>query len=196
MSHTGIQLWPDDELLELMRQGDRSAFEKIYNKYWSKIYISAYNLLRDRQTCEDLVQEVLVNLWVRRENLEVKNLNAFLYTAIRYKVFKVIRSGKVREDLFNEIETLIIPDNDTENSIAENDFNRFLEDCIATLPPKCREIFILSRKEQLSTKEIAERLGISAKTVENQITIALRKLRYNMGEFLFWYIVLMPLLWR
>ncbi len=196
MSHTGIQLWPDDELLELMRQGDRSAFERIYNKYWSKIYISAYNLLRDRQTCEDLVQEVLVNLWVRRESLEVKNLNAFLYTAIRYKVFKVIRSGKVREDLYDEIENLIIEDNDTENSIAENDFNRFLEESLTTLPPKCREIFILSRKEQLSTKEIAERLGISPKTVENQITIALRKLRENMGEFLFWYIVLMPLFWR
>ncbi|WP_353140586.1 sigma factor, partial [Pseudopedobacter sp.] len=133
MSHTGIQLWPDDELLELMRQGDRSAFERIYNKYWSKIYISAYNLLRDRQTCEDLVQEVLVNLWVRRESLEVKNLNAFLYTAIRYKVFKVIRSGKVREDLYDEIENLTIADNNTENSIAENDFNRFLEESLATL---------------------------------------------------------------
>lgn len=196
MSHTEIQLWPDDKLLMLMRQGDRGAFEKIYNKYWSKIYISAYNLLRDRQTCEDLVQEVLVNLWVRRESLEIKNLNAFLYTAVRYKVFKVIRSGKVREDLFDEIERIVIEDNNTENSIVENDYNRLLENSLGALPPKCREIFILSRKEQLSTKEIAERLGLSPKTVENQITIALRKLRNSMGEFLFWYIVLMPMFWK
>ncbi len=195
MVKTETYLWADHILLEDMRKGDRFAFEKIYNKYWSKLYISAYNVLRDRHTCEDLVQEVLVSLWVRRENLEVKNLDAFLYTAIRYKVFKVIKLGKVREDLFDEIEDLII-DNDTEDSIVKNDFNRYLEKNISALPNKCREIFVLSRKEQLSTKEIAERLGLSPKTVENQLTIALRKLRESMGEFLFWYLVLMPLLWK
>lgn len=190
-----MQLWPDDELLIQLKEGDRYAFEKIYNKYWSKLYISAYNLLRDRQACEDVVQEILVNLWVRREELEVKNLNAYLYSATRYKVFKIIKSGEVRVDLFEEVKDLII-DNETINSIVENDMNRYLDENISLLPNKCREIFLLSRKEQLSTKEIAERLGLSPKTVENQLTIALRKLRQSMGEFWFWYFVLMPLLWN
>ena len=195
MYPTERQLWSDDKLLEMLKAGDEFAFECIYNKYWSKLYISAYNLLRDRQACEDLIQEVLVSLWTRRETLSVDNLNAFLYMAVRYKVFKAIKAGLAREDLFDEISHIVIDDK-TQDDLAKNDFNRLLDAKIALLPPKCRQIFILSRKQQLSTKEIAERLNLSPKTVENQITIALKKLKSSMGEFLFWYLVLLPHLWN
>lgn len=183
------QLWPEEKLLELMRLGDQTAFKQIYNRYSSSLYLSAYNLLRDKQACEDVVQEVFVKLWIRREELKIVTLSAFLHTAVRYNVFTIIRAGKVRRGLFDEVEGLIIH-NETEETICEKDIHRFLDKNIAGLPEKCRQIFILSRREQLSTKEIAAKLGIAPKTVENQLTIAIRRLRMIMGsELLFWLLL-------
>lgn len=182
MSSLEVQLLSDEGLIALIRENDLAAFERIYNKYWSKLYLSAYNIIRDRQISEDITQEVLVNLWMKRTSLELNSLNAYLYTAVRYQVFNVIRSGKVRADRFNKLEELF-SSNGGEYLLSEKDINRLLEQGIAELPEKCRQIFIMSRKEHLSTKEIAERLGIAPKTVENQLTVALNRLRKTLGDF-------------
>ncbi|SEM85002.1 RNA polymerase sigma-70 factor, ECF subfamily [Mucilaginibacter gossypiicola] len=182
MNSPEVQLFSDDRLIGLIQENDLAAFEHIYNKYWSKLYLSAYNILRDRQVSEDITQEVLVNLWIKRTTLQVVSLNAYLYTAVRYQVFNVLRSGKVKAGLFNNLEELF-SNNGGEEILSEKEINRLLEQGIAELPDKCRQIFIMSRKEHLSTKEIAERLGISPKTVENQLTIALNRLRKTLGDF-------------
>ena len=182
MNSPEVQLFSDDRLIALIRENDLTAFEHIYNKYWSKLYLSAYNILRDRQVAEDITQEVLVNLWIKRTTLQITSLNAYLYTAVRYQVFNVLRSGKVKAGLFNTLEELFSK-NGGEEILSEKEINRLLEQGIAELPEKCRQIFIMSRKEHLSTKEIAERLGISPKTVENQLTIALNRLRKTLGDF-------------
>ncbi|HEX8021091.1 RNA polymerase sigma-70 factor [Mucilaginibacter sp.] len=182
MNSPEVQLLSDDRLIALIQENDIVAFERIYNKYWSKLYLSAYNILRDRQVSEDITQEVLVNLWMKRANLQLTSLNAYLYTAVRYQVFNIIRSGKVKADLFNRLEELFSK-NGGEEILSEKEINRLLEQGIAELPEKCRQIFIMSRREHLSTKEIAERLEISPKTVENQLTIALNRLRKTLGDF-------------
>jgi RNA polymerase sigma-70 factor (family 1) len=180
-----MEMWPDEKLLALLQGDDRAAFEQIYAKYWSKLYLSAFHLLGDRQASEDTVQEVLVSLWMRRSSLAIDSLSSFLYAAVRYQVFKVIRSGKIREDLFSQASTLSVS-NEAEGALAEKDIGRLLDKGIAELPEKCRQIFLLSRKENLSTKEIARWLGIAPKTVENQLTIALQRLRTALGDFLVW----------
>ncbi|QEM02731.1 RNA polymerase sigma-70 factor [Mucilaginibacter rubeus] len=182
MNSLEVQLMTDEDLIALIRENDLGAFERIYNKYWSKLYLSAYNIIRDRQVAEDVTQEVLVNLWMKRANLKLTSLNAYLYTSVRYQVFNVIRSGKVRADLFNKLEELF-SNNGGEELLSEKEINRLLEQGVAELPEKCRQIFIMSRKEHLSTKEIAERLGIAPKTVENQLTVALNRLRKTLGDF-------------
>ncbi|WP_413666667.1 RNA polymerase sigma-70 factor [Mucilaginibacter sp. Mucisp86] len=182
MNSPEVQLLSDDRLIALIQENDIVAFERIYNKYWSKLYLSAYNILRDRQVSEDITQEVLVNLWMKRANLQLTSLNAYLYTAVRYQVFNIIRSGKVKADLFNRLEELFSK-NGGEEILSEKEINRLLEQGVAELPEKCRQIFIMSRREHLSTKEIAERLEISPKTVENQLTIALNRLRKTLGDF-------------
>jgi RNA polymerase sigma-70 factor (ECF subfamily) len=182
MNSPEVQLLSDDRLIALIQENDIVAFERIYNKYWSKLYLSAYNILRDRQVSEDITQEVLVNLWMKRANLQLTSLNAYLYTAVRYQVFNIIRSGKVRADLFNRLEELFSK-NGGEEILSEKEINRLLEQGVAELPEKCRQIFIMSRREHLSTKEIAERLGIAPKTVENQLTVALNRLRKTLGDF-------------
>jgi RNA polymerase sigma-70 factor (ECF subfamily) len=182
MNRVDIQLLTDERLIALIRENDLTAFERIYNKYWSKLYLSAYNILRDKQVAEDVTQEVLVNLWMKRGNLQLNSLNAYLYTAVRYQVFNVIRSGKVRADLFNQLEELF-SNNGGEDILSEKDINRLLDQGVAELPDKCRQIFIMSRKQHLSTKQIAEHLGIAPKTVENQLTVALNRLRKTLGDF-------------
>ena len=102
-----VQLWPDEKLLELIQANDCAAFEQVYNRYWSKLYLSAYNMLRDRQASEDIVQEVLVSLWMKRNSAAIESLNAFLYTSVRYQVFKAIRSSKVKKDFFCAAEKLL-----------------------------------------------------------------------------------------
>ncbi|MGM9478748.1 RNA polymerase sigma-70 factor [Pedobacter sp. GSP4] len=194
MKPDNLQLWPDSLLVSDMQSNDRSAFEKIYNKYWSKLYLSAYHILRNKEAAEDIIQEIFVSLWLKRAHTTVDNLNNYLFTAVRFQVFKAIRDGKLRTDLLNETEELLSYQN-AENAFAEKEIINHLDKSIEQLPQKCREIFILSRKEHLSVKEIADRLNISPKTVENQITIALRRLRTDMGEFLFWAILLLAGIW-
>lgn len=180
-----LKLYVDSELLKRIKLDDKLAFDILYNKYWSKLYISAYNLLRNKEIVEDCLHEIFIKLWINRHKNEIDNLNSYLYSATRFQVFKAIRDGKVRVDLFDEIVDIGLASN-IEGLINEKEINKQLDKSIEALPPKCKEIFILSRKMNLSGKEIAQRLGISEKTVENQITIALKKIRPNMGEFMFW----------
>lgn len=193
MSNYTNSTFPDDDLIRLMKAGDRSAFESIYNKYWAKLYIAAYNLLRTREAAEDIVQEVLVQLWLKKDSLEITSLNAFLYAAVRYKVFDAIRMGKARQHLSYRMEE-VTADNATEDNLAEKELKKILHAHISSLPEKCREIFVLSRQQQLSTKEIARLLRIAPKTVENQLTIAIRRLRSLLGNNLCWMAVLLSVL--
>ncbi|MCO4294739.1 RNA polymerase sigma-70 factor [Solitalea sp. MAHUQ-68] len=184
MGIENIEIWPDHELLSFMQNDDRSAFEKIYNKYWSGLYLSAYNLLRNKHEAEDIVQEIFVQLWLKRHVQEIQNLKSYLHTAVRFQVFKAIRDGKAHEELFEEVERMF-NENNSENRIIALDIHNRLDQAIKTLPEKCQQVFVLSRKEQLSNIEISERLGISPKTVENHLTIALRRVRSSMGDVLF-----------
>ncbi|WP_316823814.1 RNA polymerase sigma-70 factor [Pedobacter miscanthi] len=195
MKPDNLQLWPDSLLVSDMQGDDRSAFEKIYNRYWSKLYLSAYQILRNKEASEDIIQEIFVSLWLKRSHTTVENLNNYLFTSVRFQVFKAIRDGKLRTDLLHDTELLVSPHN-AENMLTEKEIAQRLDDSIELLPQKCREIFILSRKEHLSVKEISEKLNISPKTVENQITIALRRLRTDMGEFLFLTVLLLTEIWR
>jgi RNA polymerase sigma-70 factor (family 1) len=188
------QLWSDEELFRLLQDDDRHAFEIIYNRYVSKLYLSAYSIIRDEDLCKDLVQEVLVQLWIRRGESNIVALQSYLFTAVRYKVLKAVKLN-ARKTIIEEgeLERLagFTPDKD---KLTEDDISRLLDQGIAELPEKCREIFILSRKEYLSNKEIADRLGIATKTVENQMTIALRRLRVVLKHFLFLLCILTFLL--
>lgn len=182
MAVSEINLYPDTSLLLLIADDDTRAFDIIYQRYWEKLYLSAYNLLRDREVCEDIVQEVLLQIWIRRGNQQIENLNSYLYTSTRYKVYKAIKENKTFQPILDEMEQICFED--VEVKLHKKDIFELLEQRICLLPQKCREIFILSRKKDLSNKEIASLLGISIKTVENQLTIALRRIRPSFRKIL------------
>lgn len=171
----------DRHLLDLLQQGDEPALAEIYGRYWSKLYLQAYNVVRDKQICEDIVQEVIVQLWLRRSVAEISSLNAYLYTCVKYQVFKALPSARVKVSLVQEQLAAV---DDTDSLLMAKDFQRQLDEAVSRLPAKCRDVFNLSRKDHLSTKEVAVRLGISPKTVENQLTIALRRIRFALDNAL------------
>jgi RNA polymerase sigma-70 factor (family 1) len=176
------QMWPDAKLLDLLRLDDRKAFDILYKKYSPKLYYAAYNLFRDREVCEDLVQELFIDLWTKRNELNVSSLEWYLKVAIKNRVLMYIRTQRAMLDV-SAIEVLA-EKYSADSKLIQHDITRVLESNVALLPEKCRQIFTLSRREYLSNKEIASRLNISIKTVENQITIALRYLRSGLTDYL------------
>lgn len=177
----------DVELVDLLVAGDGGAFTEIYQRYHAALYIHVFNKLRNREESRDIVQELFSSLWNNRQQISLKSgLAGYLYAAARYKVFDHISKKEVASrylSSFNEVieQNKII----TDYLVREKEFITIIDKEIAALPPKMREIFELSRKESLSHREIAERLGLSEKTVKKQVNNSLKILRQRLGDALF-----------
>jgi RNA polymerase sigma-70 factor (family 1) len=171
----------DQEILARIREDDRAAFSELYNRYWKSLYQIAWNVLRDQESCMEVIQEVFVWLWDHRTALQIKSPPSYLKAAVKYKVTNILRSNKAREAYFVNLDVL-----DSANILFDDDplelkeLKEVIAQMSAKLPERARLIFELSRNEQLSNREIADKLGISEKTVENQITISLKKIRTAM----------------
>ncbi|MNK03629.1 ECF RNA polymerase sigma factor SigW [compost metagenome] len=174
----------DDALINLMKSHNQVAFVCIYDRYWSEMYTCAFHIFPHRETCEDLIHDVFLYLWTSRERLEIKSLRDYLYIAIKNKSLNKIRSRKQLVEITEEKHEHFVSDAASDGQLLLQEIDGVFENGILSLPEKCREILILSRKEHLSNKEIAARLNISPKTVENQINIGLRKIRFLMGDFM------------
>lgn len=183
MSLNCRELWSDDELVELIKTGDRKAFDRVYNRYSEKLYDAAYFILKDEALCEDIVHELFVSLWINRANLRIASLSSYLHTAIRNRVISCLRKRKIAIDV-TSLQEVLSDFQSVENKLFTTDIQGIVDREVSKLPPKCQRIFELSRQEQRSNKEIAAELDIALKTVENQITIALRRLRASLNDFL------------
>ena len=171
----------DIQLIDRLKQDDEVALSRIYEKYWQPLYLAAYHVIKDKQICEDIIQELFIKLWNKRQSIEITvSLKAYLYASIRYEVYRQIRTGNVRGDIYdNLIERLHTPACD--DTIEYKELIDRVSIIVDKLPQKCREVYKLSREENLSHKQIASMLNISAKTVENHLTKALRLLRTSLS---------------
>jgi len=175
----------DTEIVDRLKKGDKKALTELYNSYWKPLYISSYNLLKDKELCEEIIQDVFIDVWNYRENLQIKiSLKSYLYACVRYKVFSEFRKNKIqRVELFEGLNNRFqyaTP----ETKIMHEELVMQIDAIVKTLPKRCQEVYVLSRDQQLSHKEIAEKLNISTKTVENHITLALKTLRSSLGYLL------------
>ncbi len=171
--------YSDNELVAILRQNDVEAFNQIYDRYFSKLFDSGYKRLHNTVLCEEVVQDVFIKLWERRDSITLTiGLSNYLYTAIKYKVFDLYREQLLR----NKFTYAVHPDKD--NSTIElvflNDLKAHIEVLVEGLPDKCRSVYRLSRVEHKTNKEIALLLNISEKTVEGHLTKALAKLKIEL----------------
>jgi len=183
--------YPDKDLFLELKQGKVSVFKRIYDDYWYDLYRYAYNIVWDKGVSEEIVQETFFSLWNKRQKLQVdRSIRAYLFTAVKYQTISHIRAVKVRNNYaegFAWFESTKV-DNSNEENIHFSDLKRHIEAETAKLPEKCRQIFQMSRNEHQSVQAISDMLNLSHKTVENQLSKALKHLRSSLGHFLFVFV--------
>jgi RNA polymerase sigma-70 factor (family 1) len=173
----------DFELAAFLKQGDPLAFTEVYDRYWSVLYLHARRMLRDDQEAQDIVQELFAEVWRRAPEISYNvKLSSYLYKSIRNRVFDYIEHKKVVDDYQRSLIEFIATDSaSSDELVRERELALIIEQEIAALPPKMREVFELSRKQHLSYREIGEQLGISEHTVKRQVSNALGILRTKLG---------------
>lgn len=178
----------DNNLVSLLKEGDHSAFNEIYHRYFYLIFTHAYKKLRDEEQAKDIVQDVFATLWFKREfNMPTSNLAGYLYTAVRNKIFDLFAHQQVESKYIDSLDAFLTTHSSisTDYLIRENQLKAYIDKEIQALTPKMRLMFELSRKQNLSHKEIAEKLGTTENNVSTQITTALRILRTKLGLLAF-----------
>lgn len=168
-------------LFDEIRKGNEEAFNKAFDLYYSRLCFFADKMLHDFDLSRSVVQQVFVDLWIKREKLKIDSLQSYLFQSVRNAAFDVLKHRKVESQYLSTLEKEEpgqISDLMEEAELAER-INRAVDN----LPEKCREIFVLCRFEELKYAEIASRLNISVKTVEMQISIALKKLRSELADY-------------
>ncbi len=171
----------DDELIRQLKQGSEGAFTVLYKKYWRQVYNFSRLYLTTKESAEGIVQEVFIKVWESREFIRQEdNFKGLLFVITRNLIFNRHRKT-LNEDFYKMTVIAALESSyDIEEEIEARNLSEYIDTLIDELPTRRREIFNLSRKEHLSYKEIAERLSISEKTVENQISEALKYLRKNI----------------
>lgn len=177
--------YTDEALLRLMENGDREAFSALYRRYWETLFVTAVKVIQDREEAADIVQEIFLSIWNRRYTLSVSgSLAAYLQTSIRYKATQHIAKNITRRNYLATLNKLA-----EERSAAHpemllqvKELQQAVDHVVATMPQKMREVFLLSRQDLLSHKEIASRLGISEETVKKHIQHALRLIKRAVGQ--------------
>lgn len=183
-------------LLKALAKGHQGAFETLFNTYYTRLVVFASRLVTDHDMARELVQDVFVSFYEKREEIQIHtSLKAHLYQSVRNRCLNYIKREKLMK---GHHQIILASQNDTayfESAVEENELENRLFELVNELPEKCRQVFELSRVEGLKNDDIAQKLNISKRTVETQISKALKFLRENMGSQLKTLIVLCISLW-
>jgi len=175
----------------LAAQEQIKLLEDLFKTYQPMLVSFAFRYVKSVEDAKGVVQEVFISVWNNRESLRMDgNLKSYLFTATKNKCLNFLEKKRLKTISldhapgdFSPATRIPTPAPDTNEVLAAEELRAVIFDEIQKLPPKCRDIFILSREEQLSYKEIAEKQGVSPKTVENQIGIALRRIRQRVENY-------------
>ncbi|ADV42811.1 RNA polymerase sigma-70 factor [Bacteroides helcogenes] len=174
----------NDEIqtLKLLRSGDERAFKLLFDTYFVPLCRFMKLYLKDETLIEEIALDIFMYIWTNRENFTIRlTIKAYLFQAARNRCLNVLRDNKQTCPVDEFCETL--SDSHTIDADMEaKELNRLVEEAVCSLPDKCREVFRQSRQENLTNKEIAEKTQTSVKTVEAQITKALKHIRKYLDK--------------
>ncbi|WEK21758.1 MAG: RNA polymerase sigma-70 factor [Candidatus Pedobacter colombiensis] len=174
----------DTELVDLLKSGNRTAFTEIFNRYQSLLYIFAYKKIGDREEAKDLIHELFLTFWEKRDILNISGgVPAYLFTILKNRIFDLYKHKKVSQRYLETFQKYLDTEqNATDYLVRHNELANLIEKEIANLPYKMREVFELSRKTNLSRKEIATTLSLSEQTVKSHMHHALKILKTKLGS--------------
>jgi len=174
----------EKELIVALKHWNRAAFEDIFTRYHKRLYFFCYSFLKNKEDAENITQDVFVKIWINKSQIdEERSFSGLLFIMAKNLIINHIRKSVNRQKFIDYIiNHQQGKANQTESDVSYHEINEILKDLIRRLPPKRREIFILSRQKGLSHIEIATKLGISIHTVESQLTKALKFIRKGLND--------------
>ncbi|MBC8770454.1 sigma-70 family RNA polymerase sigma factor [Arenibacter sp. BSSL-BM3] len=175
----------NDLLLTHFRNGNQKAFKTLFDQYWEVMLVKANSILTDRDVAQDIVQDIWINLWNQRGKLVISNFEAYIFRAVRYGCYKYLRDNKFTTTQLKTIDSLVIESSNVENQQNLEATQKLIDKSLEELSPRCQQIFTLSRIDDIPNEEIALKLGISKRSVENQVSLALRVIRRHLASLYF-----------
>ena len=171
----------DNELLQRLRRGDTNAFEVLYNRYWKALFIAARARLGDDEAAKDVVQNLLIDIWQKRNQLQINTtLKQFLFGAVKLKILQHFRSEGIKQGVMENALLRMGRLIDNSESLASYlDLEKIVSEEVEVMPANMRQSFLL-KSDSYSVKEIAETLNLAEQTVSNNITEALKRLKRRL----------------
>lgn len=167
----------DTVLVQSVRQSCKRSFNLLYEKYWEATYVAASKQCRDVDEAKDIVQDIFTHIWTKRETLIIDNVPAYLYVAVRNRIFKLTEKQKLKYPHYAFLETMPEKNLQADGDLVYRELNHSYEFFLNTLPCKKQIIFRLKFQDDMSTKEIAVQLGLSRKTIQNQLCKIVNQIR-------------------
>lgn len=169
------------DLTKLNTAIDVKAFEEIYQKYASRMLTYALQILKEKEVCEDIIQNIFIDFWSKRETNTVENLEGYLFRAVKFQIFKYFRDSKFSDEDLTRL-NLVEVSVSASKILEYQDLELAIKNSVDQLPSRCKEIFELSRFEHKTNQEIADLLGVSLQAVKNQISKALSAIRTDLKK--------------
>jgi len=179
------KLLSDTELWAAIVMDDSRAFTALFDKYWSNLYTTAYGYLKDEAVCEEIVHDIFLTIWNKRKELHIDSFKSYLIASTRYQVYrhqKVIKRSPLQLTEEYNLTNELFCNNGGDEKVQYLELQHEIDARLKELPKRCQEIFAMSRYDHLSNDEIAQKLNISKRSVENQLTNALKFLRVVMKD--------------
>lgn len=183
----------DNELALLLKDGSELAYTEIYNRYWDRLYFIGHKLLKDPDVAEEIVQDVFLTLWNKKETLSIQSLTQYLGAMTRYAVYRHLSKEKQQREQENRQHLYAATTSDGAD-VDNKILLEFIADLSNKLPEKCRLVFQYNKLQDISIAEISERMNISQKTAEGHLTKALRLIRANFGSSISDFLAILAIL--
>lgn len=170
----------------VVKHADQGAFTQIYNHFYSRLFASSLYLTKSVELAEEVVSDVFVKIWINRKQLgSIQSLKSYLFVAVRNQSLNYISKNKkyrhceIHSIIDEKLYTRACP----ETSMLQSEMHDHIDTAIETLPGRCRQIYKMVRIDGLKHKQVSDILGISVKTIEAQISIALKKLNSRLSPY-------------
>ncbi len=182
-----INLNDDNDILDKIAHDDSILFKELHDTYADKMFLYAFNVIKNKEVCEDIIQNIFIDFWTKRKERKIINIKHYLFRSVKYQIFNYFRDKRFTDEDVTRLNIVDLSVNSLKK-IEYQELERAIHKSIVRLPKRCKEIFELSRYEYMSNREISEELEISLQAVKNQISKAIKIIKNDLKneEYLFY----------